>query len=283
MTIDFTQLVDKFAAIYDPLVDMQEQVAQAIEADVEHPLWTFSGDRETVARFVTSLDYEDDDTANSTKTLPALVALPAEYCRLIPLINEKRAALVVLLREMDKESTFEGVKRSKYLLAKLQLRRLNRRALTRKYVELVHAPDSVRYMWARTRSVRKMTAEEAVSSVSTLISAAGTPVMQQALLAEYAKLSGLDPKEIVARVNIDSPQPRASMVVMGKRVMGKTAMMPIFYPWAKGDPIPKLVPLTESKLDTGRLKRSDEIIEEVAFTPISKFHRYKHKTTNHKD
>lgn len=275
MSTDFTQLVDEFAAIYDPLVDLQEQVAQAIEADVEYPLWSFSGGREKVANFVVSLDYEDDDNANSTKTLPALVALPAEYCRLIHLINEKRTALATLLKEMDKESTFEGVKRSKYLLAKLQLRRLNRRALLRHYVELNDAPDSVRYMWAQTRSVRKMTAEKAVKSVAALIMDVSTTEMKQALLAEHSKLSGLNPGEIVARVNVNAPQPRANMVINGKRVLGKTAMMPIFYPWKKGDPIPKLIPLTESKPDSERLKRSDEIIEEVAFTPISKFHRYK--------
>ena len=278
MSHNISVLIDQFVAIYEPLVELQAQLSHAIQESVDYPFWSFFSDRESVANFVSLLDYEDADNSDSTKTLPALVALSIDSCKLIPLINEKRTELAIFLRVLDEDrrtSPYAGVTLSKFLLSRLHLGRLNRRALVRRYIELDCMPTSVRYLWANTRSIRKMTAKKAVQSATNLMLEPGSKQRLLALSLERSLLDNLDPEETVARVNHDAPQPRASMVLKGKRVMGKTAMMPIFYPWEKGESEPVLVPLTEFKQDGQRLKRSDQILDDKPFAPISKIHRYK--------
>jgi len=252
-------------------------LARAIIASPNFALWAFNdATREQLAAFVCDLEYGDDDSQGGTTTsLPALLALPLAASALIPRINKARTELVAYLRKMDKERTPDGLVLSKFLLGKVNLRRFNRKATARQFVELQTKPDAVSFMWTQTNISNRTTKEQALGIVGRKITNTNDSELRKHLLLEQAAIYALPDHEDVARVYPAKLQPRVNIIVGRERVPGTTALLPIIYPGLAGESLPNYVPLPPSKEDKLRIKRSNTLIEQDAFAPLVKLHRYK--------
>lgn len=277
MSDSLARLVTKFNQIYEPLRSLNEQLAQSIVDNHYHPLWAYGeASREQIADFILNLEYQaDDGEAGSTTFLPALVGLPAETCALVDQINTLRTELVEFLREADKESTPEGISLSKFLLDKVQLRRLNRKATARQFRVLPTKPDAVSFMWTQPASIKKLTKEEALGVAARRINKHNDSEQRDKLLSEQRLLERLNDGEFVARVYRPDIHPRVNTIIDRKRMPVKTALMPLFYPARANESLPDLAPLPELKTLKKRLKRSDTLLEQEPYAPLLNIYRYK--------
>jgi len=277
MTYELSALIDRFNRIYEPLTVLNEQVADAIVDNPNHPLWVYGDvDRKALGSFICDLEYLDDDAAGgSTTYLPAVVGLPAENCAMMVTINDLRTQLVELLKEADGNSSSEGIQLSKYILDKVHLRRLNRKATLRQFIVLQDTPQSISFMWSKPTVNKRLTKQQAENVVAWHINKHDDSDIREKLLYEQKLIALLPDDEVVAKVYMAPIHPRANIIINNKRMPVKAALMPLFYPANANDPLPDISPLPAIKVLKKRLKRSDTLLEQEPYAPIVKIHRYK--------
>jgi len=277
MTYELSALIDRFNRIYEPLTVLNEQVADAIVDNPNHPLWVYGDvDRKALGSFICDLEYLDDDAAGgSTTYLPAVVGLPAENCAMMVTINDLRTQLVELLKEADGNSSSEGIQLSKYILDKVHLRRLNRKATLRQFIVLQDTPQSISFMWSKPTVNKRLTKQQAENVVAWHINKHDDSDIREKLLYEQKLIALLPDDEVVAKVYMAPIHPRVNIIINNKRMPVKAALMPLFYPANANDPLPDISPLPAIKVLKKRLKRSDTLLEQEPYAPIVKIHRYK--------
>jgi hypothetical protein len=269
--------MDKLNEIYRPLVDLNEKLADAVIDNTDHPLWVYEGvSREKISEFVQSLEYQDDTAeGGSTTYLPAVIGVPEAVCSIVVAINTLRSQVAALLKEADKERTPEDIRLSLYLLDKLQLRRLNRKATARQFVVLDATPQAISFMWNQPVITKRLSKEEALTAVKKQINKYNDSEIRNKLLVEERLIEILPDEEVVARVYRPTIQPRVNLILHHKRMPVRTALMPLFYPAKAGDALPELSPLPKSKVISKRIKRSDALIQSEPYAPMMRIHRYK--------
>jgi len=156
-------------------------------------------------------------------------------------------------------------------LKKLGLARLHLKQCYRKIPILSAAPQKISWTWAHTKAIKKISIEKAQEL---LIKKGADPGIQMQL----QKLACLSPQESLAIVQELAPHLRANIVFddneIQKRIMIK-GPIPILFPCALKTPYPQFNPPTEkSPRSKTRAKRSDIMIEEAAFLPAIRAHRY---------
>tara|TARA_R110002153_G_C13332534_1_gene498427 strand:+ start:30727 stop:31560 length:834 start_codon:yes stop_codon:yes gene_type:complete len=277
MAHDYTVWMDKLNEIYRPLVDLNEKLADAVIDNTDHPLWAYEGvSREKISEFVQSLEYQDDTAeGGSTTYLPAVIGVPEAVCSIVVAINTLRSQMAVLLKEADKERTPEDIRLSLYLLDKLQLRRLNRKATARQFVVLDATPQAISFMWNQPVITKRLSKEEALTAVKKQINKYNDSEIRNKLLVEERMIEILPDEEVVARVYRPAMQPRVNLILHHERMPVRMALMPLFYPANAGDALPELSPLSKSKVISKRIKRSDALIQSEPYAPIMRVHRYK--------
>jgi len=277
MTYELSALIDRFNRIYEPLTVLNEQVADAIVDNSNHPLWVYGDvDRKVLGSFICGLEYLDDDAAGgSTTYLPAVVGLPVENCAMMVTINDLRTQLVELLKEADGNSSSEGIQLSKYILDKVHLRRLNRKATLRQFIVLQDTPQSISFMWSKPTVNKRLTKQQAENVVAWHINKHDDSDIREKLLYEQKLIALLPDDEVVAKVYMAPIHPRVNIIINNKRMPVKAALMPLFYPANANDPLPDISPLPAIKVLKKRLKRSDTLLEQEPYAPIVKIHRYK--------
>lgn len=279
MAQSLTTMINKFNRIYEPLTLLNEQLANAIVDHAQYPLWVYGDiDRKEIGSFISDLEYQDDDAvAGSTTYLPAAVGLPLEFCHMAVKINALRKKLVVLLKEVDKEdaSLPKGVLLSKYILDKVQLRRLNRKATLRQFIVLDKPPQSLNFMWSKPTVTKRLTKAQAENVALWHIKQVNKSEIRDKLEYELKLILMLPDDEVVAKVYKASIRPRVNIVIDNVSIPVKTALMPLFYPAKSNDTLPDIAPLPELQAPKKRLKRSDIRLEKEPYAPLLKIHRYK--------
>lgn len=273
---ELMRLIERFEEVYLPLRDQQFAVAEFVRGDTSYPFWAhLNADRETVALYIEALEYLDDDAqAGSTSSMPAVLGVPYEMLAEVRSINDLRDELARFLRSTDKESTLEGMPLSKYLLEKVGLRRLNRKMAGRTFRVLEKRPESISFTWSQSRTILKLSREQAIESAARKINKTPDKKQRKLLEAEQSKLMLLPEGEILARVNTPAPQPKVNILIEGKRIPVTTAHLPLFYPANEGDPLPVIVPLPKEWHQRVRVRRSDALLEAAPYCPLLNIHRY---------
>jgi len=270
------KLVTQMNAILAKLNAEQQRIADYLVQE-EPPFWAFEdASRETVASFITDLEYRDDKAeGGSTTSLPATIPLHGKLCRHVELANEFRTELVEFLREMDKQYTDGGLSLSKYLMEKVQLRRLNRKAVARQYLVLDRKPQSISFMWSKSTTTQKLTRDQAISVVNRRINKEKDKNTLHQLEQEKAALLKLAEDEILARVYTPAAQPKVNIIIGDERMPVKTAHLPIFYPADINDSLPVIIPPGAKGESRPRLKRNDARLENEPLCPLTRIYRYK--------
>lgn len=277
MKKDCSEWIDDINQIYRPLVSLNQKLADAIIENESHPLWAYEdARRKEIGEFIQGLEYQDDaDEAGSTRYLPAAIGMPVAVCDMVSAINSLRSRFIKLLKEADKVRTDEKIHMSMYLLDKIQLRRINRKATARQFVVLDSKPQAISFMWNQPVVTSRLSQEEAFESVSNrLLKYKVGSEIRNKLLVEQRMIEVLPADEIVVRVYHPTIQPRVNLIVHNKRMPVKTALLPLFYPANAGDTLPELSPLPRDKATSTRIKRSDTRIQTEPYAPIMRIHRY---------
>lgn len=232
--------------------------------------------RETVASFITDLEYRDDDAeGGSTTSLPAVVPLQEKLCQHVHSANVYRTELVEFLREMDKQYTDGGLPLSKYLLDKVRLRRFNRKAVARQYQVLETKPQSISFMWSKSTTTQKLVRDQAVAAVNRRINNETDKKTLLSLIEEKERLLLLPEDEILARVYTPTPQPKVNTIIHDERLPVKTAHLPLFYPAEPDESLPVIIPPGPQFAERPRLKRNDTRLESEPLCPLTRIYRYK--------
>lgn len=277
LTPELMTLVDRFEKLYFPLRDLQFAVADFVRGDNDYPFWShMAAERDEVAMHIEALEYLDDDTdAGGTTSMPAVLGVPYGMLDDVRKINAMREQLSQFLRDTDKETTPEGVPLSKYLLDKAGLRRFNRNVVRRMFRVFDEKPDSISFLWVQSTTIRKLSRDEAISVAARKINKQHDRSVIKALEDEQSKLLNLPEDAELARLYLPTPQPKANLVIKGRRVLPQTvAHLPIFYPASEGDALPQIIPLPEKWQPKARIRRSDAIIEELPLCPLLNIYRY---------
>lgn len=271
------QLIDRFDAIYGPLRDKQSEVAEFVRGDEEYPLWAYqNASRDIVANHIEALEYlSDEDEAGVTRSMPAVLGVPYDMLADVQAINALRESLVDFLRKTDREYTPEGLPLSKYLLEKVGLERLNRKATARIFRVLEDKPESISYTWAQATAIKPLSKEQAISVAARRLKKPMSRYDQRIVQHEQDRLLQLPDETPLARVYLSTPQPRVNVIIKGKRRPLMTAHLPLFYPASAGEPLPIVVPLPDNNEARPRLKRADAKLEDEAFAPTLRIYRYK--------
>lgn len=270
------KLVTQMNAILAKLNAEQQRISDYLLQE-EPPFWAFEdASRETVASFITDLEYRDDKAeGGSTTSLPAAIPLHEKLCRHVELANEFRTELVEFLREMDKQYTDGGLSLSKYLMEKVQLRRLNRKAVARQYLVLDRMPQSISFMWSKSTTTQKLARDQAVAVVNRRINSEIDKNTLLLLIEEKEQLLKLPDDEILARVYTPTPQPKVNIIIDNERMPVKTAHLPLFYPAEPNEPLPVIIPPGPQFAERPRLKRNDTRLESEPLCPLTRIYRYK--------
>lgn len=270
------KLVTQFRAILGKVEGEQRVLADYLTY-MEPPYWAYQdADRDTVASFIMDLEYRDDEAeGGSTTSLSAAIPLPETLCRHALLANQYRTELVAFLREMDKQYTDSGLPLSKYLLQKVQLRRLNRKAVARQYLVLDTKPQSISFMWSKSTSILKLDRDKAVGVVNRRINKEMDKKTLLLLIDEKERLLKLPEDDILARVYTPAPQPKVNIIIDGERLPVKTAHLPVFFPAEIDEELPIIIPPGPQFDDRPRLKRSDTLLESQPLCPLTRIYRYK--------
>lgn len=258
-------------------IDVEQRVLADFLTEQAPLYWAFGdADRETVASFILDLEYRDDEAeGGSTTSLPAAIPLPPALCRHVSLANAYRTELVTFLRDMDKQYTDGGLPLSKYLLEKVQLRRLNRKAVARQYQVLETKPQSISFMWSKSTSIIKLDRDKAVAVVNRRINKETDNKTLLSLIEEKERLLKLPEDEILARVYTPTPQPKVNIIIDDERMPVKTAHLPLFFPAEIYEALPVIIPPGPQFDARPRLKRSDTLLENEPLCPLTRIYRYK--------
>ena len=270
------QLVTEMNAILAKIDGEQGMLADYLLQE-KPDYWALNdASRETVASFITDLEYRDDEAeGGSTTSLPAVIPLQERLCRHVHSANAYRTELVEFLRKMDKQYTDGGLPLSKYLMEKVQLGRLNRKAVARQYQVLETKPQSISFMWSKSTTTQKLARDKAVAVVNRRINNETDKNTLLLLIEEKERLLKLSEDEILARVYTPTPQPKVNTIINEERLPVKTAHLPLFYPANPDESLPVIIPPGPQYAERPRLKRNDTRLESDPLCPLTRIYRYK--------
>lgn len=192
------------------------------------------------------------------------------------ILNLKKAKLTLKDRALNQE--FESLLNSRTFnvsraLNRMGLSRLHLKQCYRRLPILPAAPKKISWTWAHTRSIKRITVEEATSLLLKKSN------QDQGIQQQLTKVSCLSAQEPLAIVQELAPHLRAN-IVLPEECGPKTRMMvkgpiPIFFPASAATPAPRFKPPIEKQSkNKNRLIRKDVRLDPEPFLPAIRAHRY---------
>lgn len=157
-------------------------------------------------------------------------------------------------------------------LRKMDLSRLHLKQCYRKIPILKAAPLKISWTWANTRSIKRITTEEAEKLLRK------KDMSDEGIMLQLEKLAQLPFNEPLAIVQNLAPHLRANLVMEPshpkERMMVK-GPIPIFFPSTINQPWPEFKqPKTKTPKDKTRHTRNDVRLDPLPFLPAIRAHRY---------
>lgn len=274
MSQELTELIDKFNAIYKPLVILNNEVADTIEHGNVDCITFNNETNEDVANFIRNLEYAADEESGSTPILPAVIPMSKIDIEKIGMINHYRKQMAELLKSLGRQTSPTGILLTKYILDKVHLRRMNRKAAARKFTILNQAPSHLNFIWTQSAVTNKFTKTKAINTANHRIEKETDQGILTQLYRERSLLEQLPDDELLVRVYKPTLMPKVTILINKVRMPVKPALMPLFYTLTEGEIPPVITPLPLIRELPVRQRRSDSKIEEEPFAPLLKMHKY---------
>lgn len=227
--------------------------------------------------------YEEDQDGRETRLYPGLVGISREHMlyaneinvakdRFRKTVNDIKDADSVLWREIQGRLA----KRYKMLNDRLSqegLARVHLKQVFRHIPLLVQRPEKVGFSWYTSgRSIKKIdvkTAYELLCKLNT-----ESPHIK----IQLNRISSLPANEPLARVQAQAPVLRANIIFANKSRRAMNVSLPILFPHEGLADLPDFnIPSATPPSERQRLVRSDNKIEDDAFLPSIRVHRYAQK------
>ncbi len=274
---DEQQLQYRFAQFRDRLNRFLIQLARE-----DRPAWIFTPEkrefrdraaREQLIAVLERLEYPDDRDGRETDPCPGIVGASATTLELAASLNQARDAFKRAVLNLNRKRDPEAARR---FMAQMGYPRLHFKQLYRHVPILLRKPDSIRFTWGATRSIKRISRQEAYQRLIKLAGNDPSPGYRKQLEA----LARLDRNEPIAIVQDLKPHIKANVCwVLGdgeaKRVERRmiSAALAILLPLDPGEALPKHSAAYPDERKR-RKARSDVKIEREPFLPSIRGHRY---------
>jgi len=242
--------------------------------------WNGLGSASEIDDIIFDLWYQEDQDGRETRIYPGLIGLNRQQITLANEINmrkDKFRETVTLTKEQDDENwrEIQGrlTKRYQVLNETLQrdgLTRLHLKQVYRHLPLVVSRPDKVGFSWYTSgRSIKKINKQQAFDLLCKLNTEATHIKIQ------LERLANLSDGESLARVQKQAPVLRANLVFADKSRRSMNVSLPLLFPSEAKANLPEFnLPLTSPPPARSRLVRSDNKIEDDAYLPSIRVHRY---------
>lgn len=245
--------------------------------------WHSPSGAQTLEDALLDVWYHDDQDGRETRSYPGLIALTNEQLifanEINFLKNEFHKAIMALKTENDKQwrdtqsalaRRFQPLNDS---LSRDNLTRLHLKQVYRQLPLVIKRPKKVGFSWYTSgRSIKKISQKDA----KTLLEKLNTDAFH--VQQQLTRLANLPANEMLARVQMQAPLLRANLVFHENKRKAMNVSLPLFFPQAGENRLPDFSIPSEVKPTTRqRLTRSDNKIEDEAFLPSIRVHRYQSK------
>ncbi|MFO1257295.1 MAG: DNA replication terminus site-binding family protein [Gammaproteobacteria bacterium] len=238
--------------------------------------------RERAYAVLSALEYEDTQAPKEIIICAGIIASSYETLRMVEALNEAKHHFkrMVLMLKKEKlklnDKTFVTALESTLskreggtstALKKMGLARLHLKQCYRSIPVLTEAPLKITWTWAHTRSIRKISKEQAKALLSKRAQDMGIEYQ----LRNLESLSHLEPLALVQEL---APHLRANILFTDQKRLMIKGPIPIFYP-ATTSISPIFKPPTQKKAkNKDRMIRADLQIDPEPFLPAIHAHRY---------
>lgn len=252
-------VLESFTALQDALTDL----SASIKSETHLVSWVPASDaRDGCIQALNQLHYHDQQAPREIIVCAGFIGASASTLALAHKVNAAKDNF---------KKNILALKSTPVTLAQMGLPRLHLKQCYRKIPILPHNPLKIRWTWAHTRSIKKIS----VLQAQALLEKKGN---DQGILMQIQKLSALPFHEPLAIVQELAPHLRANIVFPeGKtphRLMIK-GPLPIFFPCELQTPFPDFKPPSEKiAKDKNRCVRSDVRLDPHPFLPAIRAHRY---------
>lgn len=245
--------------------------------------WNNLGANASIEDILFDLWYQDDQDGRETRMYPGLVGITPHqitYANEINLAKDRFRKTVQKIKADDsvfwREIQGKLARRYKTLndqLATEGLSRIHLKQVFRHLPLVVSRPDKVGFSWYTSgRSIQKITTSEAYDLLCKL-NTESTHVQIQ-----LERLAGLPSNEPLARVQKQAPVLRANIVFANKQRRSLNVSLPLLFPNEGQIDLPDFnIPPETPPTERQRLVRSDNRIEDEAYLPSIRVHRYAQK------
>lgn len=280
---------------FDSLTTHINTLCDAIMADAHLVSWmqeqerlisACSSHRDMACAIIRQVEYLDNQAPREILVSAGFMGASQRTLQLVSELNHKKNAFkqAMLSLKALKISTKDDYllkelnvilkKRSQIATNTLQplgLSRIHLKQCYRQIPILESAPQKISWTWAHTRSIKRITFQEAEK----LLLQKGN---SQSIELQRKKLYSLSPHEQLAIIQELAPHLRANIVLNIdnhiKRLMIK-GPMPIFFPADSNTPYPNFkAPKLKQEKNKNRVIRNDVKIDPTPFLPAIRAHRY---------
>ncbi|BCX81887.1 hypothetical protein MIT9_P1469 [Methylomarinovum caldicuralii] len=259
-------------AIQDFVVQLNQESRRAWVFDLAHREYHDAEARSQLIQILTRLEYPDNRDGRETDPCPGIIGAGPRTLALAGALNQARDAFkqaVLAINSHDRE-------RSRRLMAAQGFARLHFKQLYRHQPILLRKPCSIRFTWGATRSIKRISRQEAYRRLTALAGDDPSPgyLRQLELLAQHPK------DEPIAIVQDLKPHIKANVCwIQGsgqdRQVIRKmiSAPLAILIPLDPGEDLPQhSAAYPEARKP--RKPRADTRIERELFLPSIRGHRY---------
>lgn len=227
--------------------------------------------------------YEEDQDGRETRLYPGLVGVPREHMLYANEINSAKDRFRKTVNEIkESDSIFwrevQGrlAKRYKMLNDRLSqegLARIHLKQVFRHIPLLVQRPEKIGFSWYTSgRSIKKIDVKTAYNMLCKLNT--DSPHVK----IQLDRLASLPSTEPLARVQAQAPVLRANVIFANKSRRAMNVSLPILFPHEGLADLPDFnIPPETPPSVRQRLVRSDNKLEDDAFLPSIRVHRYAQK------
>ena len=224
--------------------------------------------------------YHEDQDGRETRVYPGIIALSREqitFANEINFLKDEFRRSIQMVKEANNENwrEIQGLIAKRYYplnehLSREGLNRLHLKQVFRHIPLVVSRPDKIGFSWYTSgRSIKKLTKQDAYNLLCKL-NTESTHIKIQ-----MERLASLQDNEPLARVQNQAPVLRANLVFDDRKKRSMNVSLPLMFPSEGKRTLPEFnIPLSEPPKHRSRLIRSDNKLEDDAFLPSIRVHRY---------
>ncbi len=284
-------VIDAFAALCDAL----QAATLSIEQDKHLPAWMQPLDAAPLRhthqhtqciRLLKQLEYIDEQEGREILIGVGIFAASQKTLDTLHALNTCKSAFKYAIQNLkcqsiktDDQALFHAFQallsqhrhtETDHTLSRGGLSRLHLKQCYRQIPILNSRPVKVSWLWANTKSIKKISKKQAIA----LLEKKGN---DEGILAQINKVSRLKESEHIAIVQTLAPHLRTNIVMPNETESARHMLkgsLPLFYLHEDNTELPKIVPPKTVKKQENRPTRSDVKIDPEVFLPAIRGHLY---------